>query len=38
MKAMAHKVWLRVNGELCVECLLTTVFLGMMVYSISTIV
>lgn len=26
------------NGEVCVECLLTTVFLGMMVYSIGTIV
>ena len=26
------------NGEVCFECLLTTVFLGMVVYSVGTIV
>jgi hypothetical protein len=30
--------WFDLNGEVCVECLLVTTFLGVMVYSILTIV
>lgn len=30
--------WLDLNGEICVECVLITTFLGLMAYSIMTIV
>jgi len=36
MKTMLE--WLDLNGEICVECLLVTTFMGVMAYSIMTIV
>ena len=38
LKMKLLKSMLDLNGEICIECLLVTVFLSVMVYSVSTIV
>jgi len=37
MRAILNK-WFDLNVEICVECLLCALMLGVMVYSVSTIV